>query len=132
MAPEVVSVAAGTAVLPLAVDVYGIGVIAWELAHVGTEESRQTLPRLSITGFAGFAQKSQFTNTNGPVVAAEGRKSCFWRGEDYVAVVEPRVPAALGAAIRACVEVQPAARPSAEQAQTALQAALDALCSGEG
>ena len=127
MAPELARLDTGTELQPTAVDVYGIGVIAWELAHVGTDGTYQA-PRIPASAF-----RSQFTITNlGGAVAAEPGRSCFWRGEDLEASVAPRVPDALGAPIRACLEVQPARRPSAEQAQTALQAALDALCSGEG
>ena len=140
--------------MPLAIDVYGLGIIAWERGHVGTDRdgAAAAVPHTQVTVVVDSACPAPFgsggaedSDVSGSVAFA-GTTSADWvstplligvgggapggwfrRGPAFEVEVAPRVPAMLAAVLRDCLQVQPEARPSAAAAQEALFAVATAL-----
>ena len=98
MAPEVVLGVPIT--LPCALDIYSLGAILCDMAHIGTAPADAQTPPSGAPG--------ETLSTGAP----SGMQLLVQRARDGFAVtVQPHVPPALGAIILACMAVDPAARP---------------------
>ena len=132
MAPEVImSIPGGT---PQAIDIFGVGVVLHDLAHVGIFPTPPTTSSSSSASAEQSADTPLLSGSRDPggkrIAAMLERYS-----SGYVVVVAPHCPKALGELMLRCMQREPAARPAAgEVLQTLLQlsaAAAEAEQRGE-
>ena len=102
---------------PLAVDVYGLGVIAWELAHVHTGDDAPAADAGDAGGDLPSSAQGVFAMGSAPLRPYMSNTVWFRRRHDFEAEVSDHVPRAFADAVSACLAVDPQTRPSAEEAQ---------------
>ena len=122
-----------------AIDAYGVGMILLDLAQVNTDAGAAA--RVAALPSARTPTPSSATNATplGTAFTATGQESAVSglapdlqvllqrASSGFITAVDARVPEPFAAVIRACVAVQPAARPTAQEAQQLLEAAARAM-----
>ena len=127
MAPELLLAATGRYVgsAPQAVDVFGLGVVLHNLAHLGGAQPDPSSPS-AVKVSSGEAEKPAEDAKSLPADIAEHWGALPLIMARYLAgfavTVGPQVPPALAELILRCLSVDPAERPNARQALKELQA----------
>ena len=111
-----------------AIDSYGVGMILLDLAQINTDAgaAARLAAAASSTTLTSSASSAQGSTSSGGL--APDLQVLLQRATTgFVTAVATHVPAPFAAVVKACTEVRPSARPTAQETQLLLEAAARAM-----